>query len=421
MQIDSQTWMQWPAVAAVFDALQGDEDAPVARFVGGCVRDAILVRPITDIDVATTLPPDEVMARLAAAAVKCVPTGLAHGTVTAVASEDKRVVEITTLRRDVETYGRHAKVAFTDDWAEDAARRDFTINALSADRNGTVFDYYGGVEDLRAGRIRFVGAPAERIAEDYLRLLRFFRFFAAVGRPPADADALVACREAAAHIGGLSGERIAKELLALLGVDDPAPTLALMAGEGILAHIDPHLSDTGRASAVAALERRLELNADPVRRLAGLIDDAAPEGGALVGESVAARLRLSNADRARIAACLAPDAVPDTTPDNGPDAAIMPGLSETAAQRALYRSGPEAFVDRVLIGGAGGADGGGVGRSRAGADRPARGPRANLAAPDISRSGPRCLGQGCATGTQARGRAQGCRTLVDRTRLRTRA
>ncbi|MGI9502461.1 MAG: CCA tRNA nucleotidyltransferase, partial [Geminicoccaceae bacterium] len=176
-----------------------------ARFVGGCVRDALLgqIDPNVDLDVTTPLLPDQVIERLEAAGIKVIPTGLAHGTVTAVV--DKRAFEITTLRKDIACDGRHAEVAFTDHFEEDAARRDFTINALSVDRDGRLFDYFGGQVDLQAGRIRFVGQAKTRVREDYLRILRFFRFFAHYGQPPVDRNALDACREGADGLIHISG------------------------------------------------------------------------------------------------------------------------------------------------------------------------------------------------------------------------
>src|SRR5262249_46025432 len=204
-----------------------------ARFVGGCVRAALLGRAIGDTDIATPPPPDAVPRRLEAAGIKVVPTGLAHGTVTAVVAP--RHFEITTLRRDVETFGRHARVAFTADWAADAARRDFTMNALYLDARGGVYDYVGRLRDLRAGRVGFVGSAETRIREDVLRLLRFYRFFAHYGHAPADAEARAAARALAHLLPTLSAERMAAEMLKLLGAPDPIPMLVLMGEDGVLA------------------------------------------------------------------------------------------------------------------------------------------------------------------------------------------
>lgn len=201
------------------------------RFVGGCVRDALLGLPVSDIDLATRLRPEAAMERLKAAGIRAVPTGLAHGTVTAIVAGAP--IEVTTLRRDVSTDGRRATVAFTDDWREDAARRDFTINALSADpASGEVFDYFGGEADLAARRVRFIGDPLTRIAEDHLRILRFFRFHARFGAGEPDADSLAACVARANDLMALSRERIADELSKLLALPDPAATAALMEARG---------------------------------------------------------------------------------------------------------------------------------------------------------------------------------------------
>src|SRR5207248_6741100 len=209
-----QPWIEEPATRAMLAALKEADIA--ARFVGGCVRDAILGRPIADIDLATPARPEEVIAALEKAGIKAVPTGIAHGTVTAVVPP--RHFEITTLRRDVETYGRHAKVAFDADWAEDAARRDFTINAIYLDPDGTLYDPVGGLADLEAHRVRFVGDPAQRIAEDVLRVLRYYRFEARFGGGTGDPEARAACRAAVPLLPKLSAERVAQELLRLMAV-----------------------------------------------------------------------------------------------------------------------------------------------------------------------------------------------------------
>ena len=263
-RIAPQPWMTEAATASVLGALGG-----TARFVGGCVRDALLGRAIVDIDIATPLLPEEVMRRLEAAGIKAVPTGLDHGTVTAVAPP--RRFEVTTLRRDVETDGRHARVAFTDDWAADASRRDFTMNALFLDAEGRVFDPMGGLPDLHAGRVRFVGDPATRIREDVLRILRFYRFQAHYGRGEADPPARADCRALAPLLPSLSGERVAAELLKLLAAPDPMPTLRLMAADGVLAMLLPEARRLARLAALIPLEGI----GDPLRRLAALLDDGA--------------------------------------------------------------------------------------------------------------------------------------------------
>src|SRR5207248_5127330 len=259
-----QPWIEEPATRAVLAALKEADIA--ARFVGGCVRDAILGRPIADIDLATPARPEEVIAALEKAGIKAVPTGIAHGTVTAVVPP--RHFEITTLRRDVETYGRHAKVAFDADWAEDAARRDFTINAIDLDPDGTLHDPAGGLADLAAHRVRFVGEAAKRIAEDVLRVLRYYRFEARFGTGTGDAEARAACRAAVPLLPRLSAERVARELLRLLGVPNPVPALRMMAQDGVLAAI------LRKATRLDRLEHliSLEAQADPLRRLAALVE-----------------------------------------------------------------------------------------------------------------------------------------------------
>lgn len=225
-------WMTAPQTRAVMAALNDDEGDPQTMFVGGAVRNALLGKPVADIDLATLYTPPQVIERLKQAGIRYIPTGLDHGTVTAFI--DGRSFEVTTLRRDVETDGRHAVIAFTTDWAEDAARRDFTMNTLLADIRGNIYDPLGqGLTDLQAGRVIFVGEPSQRIAEDYLRILRFFRFHALYGRGTPDAAALTACREAASHIIKLSRERVTQEMMKILGVDDPTPTLMLMFAQGI--------------------------------------------------------------------------------------------------------------------------------------------------------------------------------------------
>jgi poly(A) polymerase len=306
------------ATRAVLEALGG-----AGRFVGGCVRDALLGRAIGDIDIATPLLPEEVIRRLEAAGLKAVPTGIAHGTVTAVARS--RPFEITTLRRDVETDGRHARVAFTDDWAADAARRDFTMNALFLDAEGHVFDPVAGLPDLRAGRVRFVGDPEQRIREDVLRLLRFYRFHAHYGRGAADAAARAACRRLAPLLPTLSGERVAAELLKLLAAPDPVPTLAMMVEDGVLAVVLPEARRLDRLAALIPLESA----PDPLRRLGALLDSGAG--------AVAERLRLSNPQRDRLLALEAPPWPVDLAGD------------ERAQRRALHHLGAELYRDLVLL------------------------------------------------------------------------
>jgi poly(A) polymerase len=324
--------MRDDAVAALFAAL-ARAGAP-ARFVGGCVRDALLGRPAGDVDIATPLPPDRVAAALRDAGLKAVPTGIEHGTVTAVvpSGEGHRSFEVTTLRVDVETDGRHAVVAFTGDWRADAARRDFTMNALSAEPDGLLHDYFGGIADALAGRVRFVGDPARRLEEDRLRLLRFFRFQAHYGREPPDAAALAACGAYAPGIVRLAGERVRSELFKLMAAPDPVPVWRTMQAYDVAPYVLN--GRAGDADRLAGLVRS-EPEPDSLRRLAALWD-----GDAAETEALADRLRLSNEDRERLRLLAAErDAV---------DGAI----DRRALRRLLYRVGRARGVDLVLLGSA---------------------------------------------------------------------
>ena len=336
-RITPQPWMSEAATEAVLKALVAEGGG--ARFVGGCVRDALLGRAIGDIDIATPLRPEEVMRRLEAASIRAVPTGLAHGTVTAVVAP--RHFEVTTLRRDVETFGRHARVQFTDDWAEDARRRDFTMNALFLDADGNVFDPVHGLQDLLAGHVRFVGDAATRIREDVLRLLRFYRFHAHYGQGAADAEARAACRALAALLPTLSGERVAAETLKLLAAPDPLPTLRMMAEDGVLAAFLPEARHFGRLAAVVPLEPA----PDALRRLGMLLDDDAGTAAA-----VAERLRLSNEQSERLVRAAGPPVAVDLAGD------------ERAQRRALYHLGADLYRDLVLRRA---AEGGDAARARA--------------------------------------------------------
>ncbi|HJT05801.1 MAG TPA: CCA tRNA nucleotidyltransferase [Stellaceae bacterium] len=336
-RIAPQPWMSEPATEAVMRALVAEGGG--ARFVGGCVRDALLGRAIGDIDIATPLLPEEVMRRLEAAGIRTVPTGLAHGTVTAVVAP--RHFEITTLRRDVETDGRHARVAFTDHWSEDARRRDFTMNALFLDTQGNVFDPVHGLGDLLAGRVRFVGDAAMRIREDVLRLLRFYRFHAHYGKGAADAEARAACRALAALLPTLSGERVAAETLKLLAAADPLPTLRMMAEDGVLAAFLPEARHFGRLAALLPQEPA----PDALRRLGVLLDD-----DAATAAGVAKRLRLSNEQRERLLRAAAP-----------PVALDLAG-NERVQRRTLYHLGADLYRDLVLRRA---AEGGDAARARA--------------------------------------------------------
>ena len=326
LKLDAAKWRKRRGMARLLEAI--DADAGATRYVGGAVRDDLLQLPISDVDLATRLQPDEVMRRLEKAKIKAVPTGIEHGTITAVS--DGHPFEITTLRRDVSTDGRRATVAFTDDWKEDAARRDFTINALSADPgSGEIFDYFGGLDDLLRRHIRFIGDPLQRIAEDHLRILRFFRFHARFGSGAPDQAALDACTARANDLMALSRERIADELLKLLAVDDPAPTVAIMLERAILKPVLPEISKDSlpRLDALIATERQAGIDGDPLRRLAALL----PPDSAIADE-IAVRLRLSKKARKRLAC----------------DVAERP----PEAPRALsYRLGAECAVDRLLLAG----------------------------------------------------------------------
>ena len=324
LTLDATKWRKKRGMKRLLAALGADQG--LTRYVGGAVRDDLLGLPISDIDLATRIPPQEVIERLEKAKIKAVPTGIDHGTVTAVS--DGQPFEITTLRRDVSTDGRRATVAFTDDWQEDAARRDFTINALSADpRTGELFDYFGGLADLEQRHIRFIGDPLQRIAEDHLRILRFFRFHARFGAGEPDRAALEACTARANDLMALSRERIADELLKLLSVSDPSRTVQVMLDRGILEPVLPEIERDRlvHVQSLIASEREAGFGPDPLRRLASLL----PSDPA-IAELVALRLRLSNKARKRLA-CTAER-------DFG------------ASPRALaYAVGTDCAADRLLL------------------------------------------------------------------------
>ena len=301
-----------------------------ARYVGGAVRDTLLGKDIHDVDCATVLMPNTVIERCKAAGIKTVPTGIDHGTVTAVLPHGN--VEITTLRRDVSTDGRRATVTYAAEWHEDAARRDFTINALYADPDTLeITDFFGGLADLAARRVRFIGDAAQRIREDHLRILRYFRFQARFGDKP-DPEALASCRDLAHTLKGLSRERVAMELLAILALPDPVDTAELMHREGVLPVILPEAGNRELAvlRRLIALETAEDVEADPLRRLAALLP-AIPA----VAESVAARLRLSKRQRTRLTS--------------------LAGRNPIDAEKPYalaYAEGLECARDRLLLGGA---------------------------------------------------------------------
>lgn len=297
-----------------------------ARYVGGAVRDTLLGITVKDIDLATPLVPQDVIARLDAAGIRSVPTGIEHGTVTALLADGP--VEITTLRHDVSTDGRRATVAFASEWQDDAARRDFTINALYADPDsGEIFDWFGGREDLKARRLRFIGDPHQRIREDHLRILRYFRFQARFGSTPADAAAEAACAELAATLKGLSRERVGMEMMNLLGLPDPAPTVARMKELGVLAVVLPE-ADVPALAALVAEEARQGAEADALRRLAALLP-ADP----VLAEGVASRFRLSGAQKKRLAT------------------AAGRAAGQVEPRALAYRLGLTAALDRLLLAG----------------------------------------------------------------------
>ncbi len=306
------------ALARILGSLEG-----ATRLVGGAVRDSLAGEPVKDIDLATKLSPQEVTARLQKARIKAVPTGIAHGTVTAVLSSGP--VEVTTLRRDVSTDGRRATIAYTDDWREDAARRDFTINALYADpETGELFDYFGGESDLAAGLVRFIGEPLQRIAEDHLRILRFFRFHARFGKGAPDAASLKACAERANDLMALSRERIADELLKLLALPRPVETVELMLSHGIFLPVLPEISTATGLAALVAMEE----SPDAVRRLASLL----PANGDVAG-AIAKRLKLSKLATKRLVLAAEREDADAVNP------------------RALaYRIGLESARDRLMLG-----------------------------------------------------------------------
>ena len=330
LRIAPPAFLSDPALQAVLAALPG------ARLVGGCVRDAIAGRAVADIDLATPLPPDAVTRALQDAGLRAVPTGLDHGTVTAVSGG--RGFEVTTLRRDQATDGRHAQVAWTADWQEDAARRDFTMNAMSMLPDGAVFDYFDGTADLRAGRVRFVGDPAARIAEDYLRILRFFRFHARYGHGEPDPAALDALRGGVPGLARLSPERVWSELKRILLTPDPRGAIRLMDGLGVLPAVLPGPFDLAR------LDRLLDAGgpADPLLRLAALERSSASSDVPGAGLDLAARLRMSVAERDRLVAWAGPPPAP--------------GMDDDALRRLLADAPPGALTGRAWLAGDAGPD-----------------------------------------------------------------
>jgi poly(A) polymerase len=320
-------WLRSGPTARVLALL--NEGGEEARVVGGAVRNALLNIPIGDIDIATTAVPDEVVRRAKAASIKSVPTGIDHGTVTLVV--DKQPFEVTTLREDTETFGRKAKVAFGRDWVRDAERRDFTINGLSVDAAGVVHDHVGGLDDIAARRVRFIGGPQQRIAEDYLRILRFFRMHASFGAGEPDRAGYLACIACRDGLSSLSAERVRMEMLKLVVAEGAVIAVNAMADGGLLTQIFGGVTYAGPFAAMIAIERALDLQANAVRRL-GALAVAVTEDA----KRVAARLRLSNAEA-------------KTLDSMGHRWWRLPGMDEATARRRLYRLGEEAYRDRLLL------------------------------------------------------------------------
>ncbi len=328
-----QPWMTAPETQAVFAAL--NEGGKEARFVGGCVRNAVFGLDVTDVDIATPETPERVMELLQAANIKAIPTGIDHGTVTAVIGVQH--FEITTLRVDVESHGRRATVAFTDDWTEDAKRRDFTINTLSCTLDGDIYDPLTGMEDLGQRWVRFVGLAKDRIEEDVLRLLRFFRFQATFGGKTMDRDALAACRLLAPRLTELSAERVRSELFRILEAPNPADMMITMKGERILEHFLPEAENFGRLRMMFWLETTAikvpSVETDSLRRLAALLPD--DDAG---HENLAQRLKLSNSQRARLAVMTRGTYTP------------TPEMTEHERQLSIYDLQAQSFRDLVLLG-----------------------------------------------------------------------
>ncbi|SMC62152.1 CCA tRNA nucleotidyltransferase [Rhizobium sp. RU36D] len=327
--LSGAAWFSEAGLTRVLDLLNADGGE--GRVVGGAVRNSLMDMPVGDIDLATTLKPQEVMDRAKAAGIKAVPTGIDHGTVTLVV--EGKAYEVTTLRRDVETDGRHAQVAFGTDWQEDAERRDLTINALYVDRDGQVIDLVGGLADIEARRVRFIGEAERRIAEDYLRVLRFFRFFAWYGEGRPDAEGLRASARARTRLGQLSAERVWAELKKLLAAPDPGRALLWMRQSGILGEILPETEKWGidAIPGLVATERALGWDPDPMLRLASIVPRDADRLAAL-----SSRLRLSNAEAGFLERfAMSPD--------------VSPEIKDAAFDRLLYEVDRAGIVARLKL------------------------------------------------------------------------
>lgn len=327
-RLDAQPWLTSPAIRAVFDCLSGGGFE--TRAVGGAVRNALLGRPIADVDLATPALPDEVMRLAKAAGLHALPTGIAHGTVTVISQHIP--FEITTLRRDIETFGRHARVSFSTDWADDARRRDFTINALYCSADGTIHDPIGGWPDLDARRVRFIGDARDRIREDHLRILRFFRFTAEYAVGSTDADGLAACKDLQDGLDTLSGERLRAETIKLLRAPRAVAIIETMAMAGILDHVAGPGADVAALARLAAIETTLCRAPDAVLRLCTLA-----AGTSQQARTTRERLKLSNIEAAALEAAAKADPACTAT------------ASEHEAKIFIYRHGVAAFEDAVLL------------------------------------------------------------------------
>jgi len=327
--VAEESWFKNPALGRIFALL--NEGGQEVRVVGGAVRNALMGLPVSDTDMATSWEPEQVVARAEAAGIRAVPTGIDHGTVTLVI--DGHGFEVTTLRHDAETDGRRAKVVFGSDWQIDAHRRDFTINALYADQAGTIIDLVGGLEDIASRTVRFIGEADARIAEDYLRVLRYFRFFAHYGSGRPDAAALKACAKARDHLGKLSAERVWKELKTLLKARDPGRALLWMRQAGVLTAVLPESEKWGIDSigGLIATETALDWDFDPMLRLMAMVPPDAERMRTLSG-----RLKMSRAEADRLVKWAeAP--------------VIAPTLAITALDRLLYRHGAGSLSDRIRL------------------------------------------------------------------------
>ncbi len=327
-RLSDSAWLAAGPLAQVLAVL--DHAGEEARVVGGAVRNVLFGQTPDEVDIATTAVPDTVIERARAAGFKAVPTGIDHGTVTVIV--DGQPFEVTTLRKDVETYGRKAKVAFGRDWKADAERRDFTMNALSVDRAGAIFDYVGGLADIDARRVRFIGDPARRIAEDYLRILRFFRFHATYGHGAPDPAGLAACIAARDGLAQLSRERVRLETLKLLRAEHATPTLAVMAEAGLLEAVLGGVPLLASFENTCKVERAVGIEGDPVRRLGALAVSVVEDA-----ERLWQRLRLTNSEHARLISM------------GEGWSQVSPAQGEAAARELLYRLGSDYFVDRVLV------------------------------------------------------------------------